>query len=168
MDQEEKKQAKKIVLIGDGGVGKTAYVKRLRTGEFEKRYIPTMGVEVHPFTYKTNRYNRTFNFWDCAGQEKYGGLQEGYWLGANGFIVMFDVTNRISWKNVPEYINKIRIDHPTTLIIICGNKIDLTSNGNNVPLRVIRRFCNMKNCEYYDISAKSCYNYEKPLEYFSR
>ena len=127
-----------------------------------------MGVEVHPVQYKKNRFDQTFNFWDCAGQEKYGGLQEGYCIGANGFIVMFDFTNNISWKNVPEYIRKIRIYHPTTPIIICGNKVDLTSYEHSIPLRVIRNFCNIKNCEYYDISAKSCYNYKNLLPIFVR
>ena len=45
----------KLVLIGDGGVGKTTFVKRHLTGDYEKRYIATVGVEVHPLTFYTNR-----------------------------------------------------------------------------------------------------------------
>ncbi|CAE8625918.1 unnamed protein product, partial [Polarella glacialis] len=44
----------KLVLCGDGGVGKTTLVKRHLTGEFEKKYIPTLGVEVHPLKFTTN------------------------------------------------------------------------------------------------------------------
>ena len=44
----------KLVLVGDGGVGKTTFVKRHLTGEFEKKYIATLGVEVHPMPFFTN------------------------------------------------------------------------------------------------------------------
>ena len=44
-----------LVLVGDGGVGKTTFVKRHLTGEFEKKYVATLGVEVHPLEFHTNR-----------------------------------------------------------------------------------------------------------------
>jgi small GTP-binding protein len=56
-------------LVGDGGVGKTTFVKRHLTGEFEKKYVATLGVEVHPLTFHTNRGAMKFNVWDTAGQE---------------------------------------------------------------------------------------------------
>lgn len=80
----------KLVLVGDGGVGKTTFVKRHLTGEFEKKYIATLGnlfnltklnqigVEVHPMVFTTNHGPIKFNVWDTAGQEKLGGLRDGY------------------------------------------------------------------------------------------
>lgn len=68
----------KVVLVGDGGVGKTTFVKRHLSGEFEKRYIATMGVEVHPLKFFTNFGPIIMNVWDTAGQEKLGGLRDGY------------------------------------------------------------------------------------------
>jgi GTP-binding nuclear protein Ran len=68
----------KLVLVGDGGVGKTTFVKRHLTGEFEKKYIATLGVEVHPMVFYTNHGAIKFNVWDTAGQEKLGGLRDGY------------------------------------------------------------------------------------------
>jgi GTP-binding nuclear protein Ran len=55
------------VLVGDGGVGKTTFVKRHLTGEFEKKYIATLGVEVHPMSFVTNHGKIVFNVWDTAG-----------------------------------------------------------------------------------------------------
>ena len=68
----------KLVMVGDGGEGKTTFVKRHLTGEFEKKYIATQGVEVNSKVFYTNHGPIKFNIWDTAGQEKLGGLREGY------------------------------------------------------------------------------------------
>jgi len=70
----------KCVLVGDGGTGKTTFVKRHLTGEFEKKYVATLGVEVHPLVFYTTRGVIRFNVWDTAGQEKFGGLRDGYYI----------------------------------------------------------------------------------------
>ncbi len=71
----------KLVLVGDGGVGKTTFVKRHLTGEDEKKYEATVGVEVRPLDFHTTRGKIRFNVWDTAGQEKFGGLRDGYYIG---------------------------------------------------------------------------------------
>merc|ERR1712193_197803 len=93
----------KLVLVGDGGTGKTTFVKRHVTGEFEKKYIATLGVEVHPLTFYTNYGQVIFNCWDTAGQEKFGGLRDGYYIQGQCAIIMFDVTSRVTYKNVPNW-----------------------------------------------------------------
>ena len=113
----------KLVLVGDGGVGKTTFVKRHKSGEFEKKYVgklmkhkfslrtpliylslhsinkylqylATLGVEVHPLTFYTSLGPVTYNCWDTAGQEKFGGLRDGYYVGGKAAIIMFDVTSK--------------------------------------------------------------------------
>lgn len=79
----------KCVLVGDGGTGKTTFVKRHLTGEFEKKYVATLGVEVHPLVFHTNRGPIRFNVWDTAGQEKFGGLRDGYYIQVISFTYMY-------------------------------------------------------------------------------
>ena len=68
----------KLVLVGDGGVGKTTFVKRHISGEFEKKYVATVGAEVHPMEFTTSKGKIMFNVWDTAGQERFAGLRDGY------------------------------------------------------------------------------------------
>lgn len=120
--------------------GKTTFVKRHLTGEFEKKYereygcwgstagrfrissptiihcsstplthavvflaAATIGVEVRPLDFSTNRGKIRFYCWDTAGQEKFGGLRDGYYIHGQCAIIMFDVTSRLTYKNVPTW-----------------------------------------------------------------
>ncbi|VEL33787.1 unnamed protein product [Protopolystoma xenopodis] len=112
----------KLVLVGDGGTGKTTFVKRHMTA--------TLGVEIHPLDFHTTRGKIRFNVWDTAGQEKFGGLRDGYYIQGQCAVIMFDVTSRVTYKNVPNWHRDL--------------------------------------VRYYDISAKSNYNFEKPFLWLAR
>lgn len=155
----------KCVLVGDGGVGKTTFVKRHLTGEFEKKYVATLGVEVHPLDFHTNRGKIRFNVWDTAGQEKFGGLRDGYYIGGQSAIVMFDVTSRVTYKNVPNWHRDLVRVCDNIPIVLCGNKVDV--KDRKVKAKAIT-FHRKRNLQYYDISAKSNYNFEKPFLWLAR
>lgn len=155
----------KLILVGDGGVGKTTFVKRHMTGEFEKKYVATMGVEVHPLCFYTNVGPVIFNCWDTAGQEKFGGLRDGYYIGGQSAIIMFDVTARVTYKNVPHWYKDLVRICENIPIVLCGNKTDCKDRKVK-PKDIL--FHRKKNLQYYDISAKSNYNFEKPFLYIAR
>jgi len=155
----------KLVLVGDGGVGKTTFVKRHLTGEFEKKYVATLGVEVHPLEFHTNRGQLVFNVWDTAGQEKFGGLRDGYYIQGQCAIIMFDVTSRITYKNVPNWHRDLVRVCENIPIVLVGNKVDVKER--KVKAKQIT-FHRKKNLQYYDISAKSNYNFEKPFLWLAR
>lgn len=155
----------KLVLVGDGGVGKTTFVKRHKTGEFEKKYVATMGVEVSPLSFTTNLGPVIFNCWDTAGQEKFGGLRDGYYIGGQAAIIMFDVTYRVTYKSVPHWYKDLTRVCENIPIVLLGNKVDC--KDRKVKPKDIY-FHRKKNLQYYDISAKSNFNYEKPFLYISR
>ncbi|CAN3374630.1 GTP-binding nuclear protein Gsp1p/CNR1 [Diutina rugosa] len=155
----------KLVLCGDGGTGKTTYVKRHLTGEFEKKYIATLGVEVHPLGFDTNFGKINFDVWDTAGQEKFGGLRDGYYINGQCGIIMFDVTSRITYKNVPNWYRDLVRVCENIPIVLCGNKVDVKER--KVKPKTIT-FHRKKNLQYYDISAKSNYQFEKPFLWLAR
>lgn len=166
MAETQESQAKfKLVLVGDGGTGKTTFVKRHLTGEFEKKYIATLGVEVHPLTFYTNYGKLVFNCWDTAGQEKFGGLRDGYYIQGQCAIIMFDVTSRVTYKNVPNWHRDLIRVCENIPIVLCGNKVDVKER--KVKAKTIT-FHRKKNLQYYDISAKSNYNFEKPFLWLAR
>jgi GTP-binding nuclear protein Ran len=115
----------KLVMVGDGGVGKTTFVKRHITGEFEKKYEATRGVNVNPIIFYTNKGPIQLNIWDTAGQEKLGGLREGYYIGGQCGIIMFDVCSRITYKNVPKWYKDLTRICEGIPICLVGNKVDV-------------------------------------------
>lgn len=155
----------KLVLVGDGGTGKTTFVKRHLTGEFEKKYVATLGVEIHPLKFYTNYGVISFNCWDTAGQEKFGGLRDGYYIQGQCAIIMFDVTSRITYKNVPSWHKDLVRVCENIPIVLCGNKVDVKERKVKAKMITFHR---KKNLQYYDISAKSNYNFEKPFLWLAR
>ncbi|CAI8619519.1 unnamed protein product [Vicia faba] len=155
----------KLVIVGDGGTGKTTFVKRHLTGEFEKKYEPTVGVEVHPLDFFTNCGKIRFYCWDTAGQEKFGGLRDGYYIHGQCAIIMFDVTARLTYKNVPTWHRDLCRVCENIPIVLCGNKVDV--KNRQVKAKQVT-FHRKKNLQYYEISAKSNYNFEKPFLYLAK
>lgn len=85
----------------------------------------TLGVEVHPLIFYTNRGPIRFNVWDTAGQEKFGGLRDGYYIQGQCAIIMFDVTSRVTYKNVPSWHRDLVRVCEGIPIVLCGNKVDI-------------------------------------------
>lgn len=158
-------QSFKLILVGDGGVGKTAFIKRHLTGEFEKSYKATIGVEVHPMTFYSNYGPINFNVWDTAGQVGNDSLRDGYYIGSDCAIIMFDVTSRNTYRNVPKWhrdIFRVCEDLP---IVLIGNKVDLKDRKVKSKHILYHR---RHNFQYFDISARTNYQFEKPFVYLAR
>ncbi|EJT49995.1 RAN small monomeric GTPase [Trichosporon asahii var. asahii CBS 8904] len=163
MSQQEPVATFKLVLCGDGGT--TTFVKRHLSGEFEKKYIATLGVEVHPLKFHTTVGEILFNVWDTAGQEKFGGLRDGYYIQGQCGIIMFDVTSRITYKNVPNWHRDLERVCENIPIVLCGNKVDVKERKVKTGNVTFHR---KKNLQYFEISAKSNYNFEKPFLWLAR
>lgn len=112
----------KVVLVGEEGVGKTTWLKRLvvrsklQTDLFDLIYEPTLGVEVRQVHLRTSIGKITLNVWDTAGQERLSGLLDGYYLQANGAIVMADCTNPFTQEKVELLSSRILQTGPNTCL----------------------------------------------------
>ncbi len=140
----------KVVLVGDGGVGKTVMLGKFQYDTFNPKYVATLGVEVLPITLPNNIH---FNCWDTAGQEKFGGLRAGYYIQSSAAFVMLDLTSRITLKNVPHWIRDVKQMAPDAKIIVLGNKKDCVSS-RKVSEKDVRSYIG-DAFPYFEISAKT-------------
>lgn len=155
----------KVVLVGDGGVGKTTMATRHASGSFTQKYVPTVGVDIRRLSFETNCGTVVFNLWDTAGQEKFGGLRDGYYMGADAAVVLFDVTSRVTYSNVPKWCADIRNTCGDIPLVLIGNKVD----SNDRELKVTQlNWHRSRGIQYYDMSAKTGFNIEKPFLYLAR
>lgn len=154
----------KLCLIGDGNVGKTTFMARHQTGEFIKNYSATWGVNWFPLVFHTTKGTITLNVWDYGGQEKLGGSRDDYFTNADCAILMFDVTNKESYNNIPKWHSDFARVCPTSPIVLVGNKCDVTKEERKILPKMITLHTKLSNiAKYYDVSAKSNYNFEKPF-----
>ena len=140
----------KIVLIGDGGVGKTTLVNILREKDFQDKYIATLGVEVYPIT----RGNKRYNLWDCAGSDKFKCLGDGYYIQAQGAIIMCDPSICESIKHVEKWSKNFkRVVGNDIPIVYVINKSEFLPEG-------------FHDDRFIKISCKNKENIEEVLNYF--
>ena len=92
-------------------------------------------------------------------------LRDGYDIQAQRAIIMFDVTSRVTYKNVPNWHRDLVRVCENIPIVLCGNKVDIKDRKVKAKSIVFQR---KKNLQYYGISAKSNYNFEKPFLWLAR
>ena len=120
----------KICIAGNGYVGKTSIKRRYLGMQFKETYMATIGAD---FTLKEQSYkNITIKYliWDLAGQVKYENIRGSYFLGAKGLMLVYDVTNFLSFEELDNWIDEFRrtVKDPIPIILV-GNKIDLREAG---------------------------------------
>ncbi len=138
----------KIVLLGDGGVGKTSFLKSIRQGTFPDRYCGTVGAEVHPHLLG----GRDVTIWDTAGRNELMGPQrETYLSDATICVIFFDLTHRKSYTSVQEHYNFAVKYVPDAHFIIVGNKSELPRVVTNTNFQYITT----NNTSYHEVSIKT-------------
>ena len=135
---DDKKIEYKVILIGNTAVGKTSLFKKLTSGQFSEKNISTIGmdkkslqveIEVNENNTKVNK-NIEISLVDTAGQERFRAITKSYFKESDGILLLYDITNKDSFKNVETWINSINEslgNHRNSkyIIILIGNKIDL-------------------------------------------
>jgi small GTP-binding protein len=127
----------KVLLVGDGNVGKSAFVNRTLTGGFVPHaYDATMGGVWDDCDFQTNFGTVRFEIVDIAGQDKRSGFRDGHYEVAECAIIMFDVTSPRSYESVARWRNEIqRVCGAALPIVVCGNKVDAHDEASRSWLR---------------------------------
>eukprot|EP01126_Amoeba_proteus_P028244 TRINITY_DN2788_c0_g1_i6.p2 TRINITY_DN2788_c0_g1~~TRINITY_DN2788_c0_g1_i6.p2 ORF type:complete len:240 (+),score=41.15 TRINITY_DN2788_c0_g1_i6:67-720(+) len=163
--EDRKKLEIKFIIVGDSGVGKTMLGKRFTSGVFSDSAVCTVGCEYH--AKEVNRKGSTYNvqFWDTAGQEKFGHLSSPYYRSASGCLLVFSLTDARSFQRLNYWLGQLRqnVTNDNFVIVCVGNKSDL--GYRDVQKNVIEGFCNREKVTgYVETSAKENINVDEAFE----
>ena len=142
----------KIIFVGDAGVGKTTIIARIMDSPFNEVYEPSIGVDFMSKIIKYRGQNIKLQIWDTAGQEKYKGLIPSYVRNSSIVFLVYDISTKSSFDNIPKWISFIRSIENTTLVL-CGNKIDLEKR--EVTKEEGEALAQKEGISFYETSAKT-------------
>ncbi|CAM4618671.1 unnamed protein product [Leuciscus chuanchicus] len=160
-DSEEEIQERqlKIVLLGDGASGKTSLAIRFAQEAFGKQYKQTIGLDffLKRITLPGN-LNVALQVWDIGGQTIGGKMLDKYIYGAQGVLLVYDITNSQSFENLEDWLNMVRKANEESdtqpAISLIGNKIDL-EHMRTVKMEKHQRFCQENGLISQFVSAKT-------------
>ncbi|MHA2226007.1 MAG: Rab family GTPase [Candidatus Hodarchaeales archaeon] len=122
----------KIVLVGDGAVGKTSLRKTYLGEGFETDYLSTMGADFALYDTQIKETHIRWQIWDLAGQPLFEDVVKAYYTKVFGGILVYDITRRQTFNNVEKWLNDIRTyskrDRKIPVILL-ANKTDLREEG---------------------------------------
>lgn len=153
----------KIVMLGDGAVGKTAMTVRFTENFFESDYKRTIGTDfsVKRLTLDDLKADVTLQIWDLAGQPRFETVRQGFYRGARGGLLLFDVTRRRTFMNLENWINEAykSLGREIPLVVV-ANKVDLVES-RAVSTEEAKAYADEKGFIYVESSALTGENVEE-------
>ncbi|KAF9145909.1 hypothetical protein EC957_001695 [Mortierella hygrophila] len=151
----------KVIMVGSGGVGKSALTLQYMYGDFVEEYDPT---KADSYRKKVTLDNQDcqIDILDTAGQEEYAAIRDNYYRSGEGFICVFSLCEYESFMHTQEFKDQISrvLDDNKIPFILVGNKADLTQlrkvNHEEAAARAAEW-----NCPYYETSAKTRHNVDE-------
>ena len=148
----------KVVLIGDGGVGKTCIISRFISNEFDKEVESTDGASYGTKELELPKLNKKINLdiWDTAGQERYKSLTKFFYKDAQIIIMVYDITKKLTFENIKnQWYKEIQeLSGKNFILGIAGNKSDLYES-EEVPEKEAREYAKSINAVYSLTSAQN-------------
>ncbi len=150
----------KILVAGNGGVGKTTLLRRYVDGVFDDSTIETVGVDffIKEVFIEDINAHCTLQLWDLGGQDRFRYMLENFVMGARGALLLFDMTKMSIITEILEWVNIVRIHDFDLPILLVGTKLDLEdaiSVDKETALNVRNTF-NM--IDYIQTSSKTGHN----------
>jgi len=146
----------KVLLLGDSSVGKTCFLLRYCDKSFQDVHLSTIGLDyrLKSMTLKNNK-NIKLQIWDTAGQDRFRAITKNYYKGANGIILIYDVTSIQTYENVKNWISQIREEsNPNVIIYLVGNKIDVPEEQKLVKTEDGQKIADEYKLPFNEASAK--------------
>jgi len=150
----------KYIIIGNSGCGKSSITSSFCNSSYSLDHNVTIGVDFMMKIIDICNKKIKIQIWDTAGQEMFRSITKSYYKNTCVAIVVYDITNRDTFNNLPNWIQDIQ-DSCTQepLIIVIGNKSDL-HNKRKVSTEEGKTFCETHKYEFYETSVKKEYSIE--------
>ena len=143
----------KIVLIGDGGVGKTALIERLQGFGFKSTYNITIGANISTTDISVDDREYKFQIWDLAGQSRFVHIRSMFYRGSHAALLVYDQSRQESFNNIERWKRELFTNVGRKIpFIILGNKNDL--ERNDVPVELLHNYIKKCNSEYENENIK--------------
>ncbi|CAG9799122.1 unnamed protein product [Chironomus riparius] len=123
--EEELEIAIKVVIVGNGGVGKSSMIQRYCKGIYTKDYKKTIGVDFLERMIDIDGEDVRIMLWDTAGQEEFDAITKAYYRGAQACVITFSTTDRNSFEAVKDWKKKVENECGEIPTVLVQNKIDL-------------------------------------------
>uniref|UniRef100_A0A1D1Z7L1 Ras-related protein RABF2b n=1 Tax=Anthurium amnicola TaxID=1678845 RepID=A0A1D1Z7L1_9ARAE len=158
----------KLVLLGDAGAGKSSLVLRFVKDQFIDFQESTIGAAFFSRTLSVDDLTVKFDIWDTAGQERYHSLAPMYYRGAAAAIVVYDVTNQLSFDRAKKWVLELQAQgSPSTIVTLAGNKADLL-DARRVSAEEAQRYAQENGLFFMETSAKNAMNVNEIFYHIAR
>ena len=161
LEEESYDERIRMMLLGDSNVGKTSILKRYCKNQFSESYISSMGIDFETKYIKVGKKTINLQIWDTAGQERYKVIAKNYYNKSDGFIIVYDITNKNSFDSISNWVKDIKeLASYDNKNIILGNKCDL-ENMRQISKEEGDNLAKKYNCQFFEVSAQSGKNIDK-------
>ncbi|MHA1730363.1 MAG: Rab family GTPase [Promethearchaeota archaeon] len=158
----------KILVAGEGGVGKTTLLLKYVNGTFVADTSMTIGINFHVKNINVGGIETSLQLWDFGGQERFRFMLPSYTLGAKGALLLYDCTRFSTLENLKEWTEICRTHDKDLPIMFVGTKVDLVDQ-RSVEADYAKSFMEDLNMfDYIEVSSKTGQNVEEAFEQIVR
>ena len=164
MSTEKYDEKIKIMTLGNSDVGKSSILIRYVDESWNEAFVPTIGVDFKVKSMEVEQKKIKMQIWDTAGQERFRNVISSYFRGAHGLFLIYDITNRDSFKNLENWLIEIEKNASENVLkILVGNKNDLEQD-REISYEEGKNFANRNGMEFIETSAKINTNVSEAFE----
>jgi small GTP-binding protein len=143
----------KVLLTGDSSVGKTSLICQFVDNDVRQTHIATIGIDFKMKLFEVNDQRVKLQIWDTAGQERFETLSVQYYRRAQAILLVYDVTNENSFKNVTKWIRNIKENALDNVkVVLVGNKVDLEQQ-RVISTEKGQKLAERHSCKFFETSA---------------